>query len=68
MANKEIVVNHDDIRNPQTITKVVSDAFKAQKVDIHKNDCVEIVDDNRARKRVYTVKNVKFFGPWSHRG
>jgi len=68
MANKEITVNHNQIRDPQTITKVVSDAFRRQGVNIHKNDCVELVDDFSASKRVYKIKNMKFFGPWSHRG
>lgn len=69
MANKEVTLRHDQIRDPQTITKVVSDAFKEQVgCDIHKNDCVEIADDFSAGKRVYKLKKVKFFGPWSHRG
>ena len=68
MANKEVVLKHKDISNSQTITKVVSDAFKEHGLDLHKNDCVEIADDFSTGRRIYKLKNTKFFGPWSHRG
>ena len=68
MANKEIVIEHDRLRNSQTITKVVSDEFKKHGLNIHKNDCMELSDDFGKSKRVYKLKNIKMFGPWSHRG
>lgn len=69
MAKKEVVVDHDKIRDPQTITDVVQRAFKDQAdCDIHKNDCVDIQDDFSSGKRIYKLKKVKYFGPWSHRG
>ena len=68
MSHKEIQISHDKILDPQSITKVVSDAFKEQGTNIHTNDCVDMVDDFSAGKRIYKVKKVKFFGPWSHRG
>ena len=68
MANKEIVIDHDKIRNSQTITQVVTEEFKKHGLNPHKNDCVEMQDDDKAGKRIYKLKNVKFFGPWSHRG
>jgi len=69
MAKKEVVVSHDSIRDPQRITKVVSDAFREQAdCDIHKNDCVDIQDDFSTGRRIYKLKKVKYFGPWSHRG
>jgi hypothetical protein len=62
MANREVVLNHDRIRNPQTITKVVSDAFKAQGMSIHKNDCLDIIDDHSGGgRRIYKVKKAKYF-------
>ena len=68
MADKEISISHDLIRDPQTITDKVSKAFKEKGVDIHRNDCVELVDDFPEKRRVYKVRARKFFGPWSHRG
>jgi hypothetical protein len=69
MANKEVVVSHKDIQDPQKITRVVEDAFKEQAgCDAHKNDCVDLVDDFSTGRRIYKLKKVKFFGPWSHRG
>ena len=68
MSDKEVTVSYDSIRNPQTITKVVNDACKAQGLDIHKNDVLSIEDDSGAGKRVYKFKSRKLFGPWSHRG
>jgi len=69
MANKEVVLKHTDISNSQTITKVVANAFKEQAdCDIHKNDCVEIADDFSTGRRIYKLKKVRYFGPWSHRG
>ena len=62
MALKEVVVSHKDISNSQTITKVVSDAFKEQAdCDIHKHDCMDIQDDFSAGKRIYKLKKVKYF-------
>ena len=68
MANKEVVIDHDKIRNSQTITKVVTDEFKKHGLNPHKNDCMEMYDDHSAGKRVYKLKSHKLFGPWSHRG
>lgn len=65
---KEIVIDHDKIRDSQTITKVVSEAFKKEGLNIHKNDCLTMEDDHTTGKRYYKLKNTKFFGPWSHRG
>ena len=67
MAKKEVSLPFDKIRDPQTITKVVSDAFKEQGLDVHANEC-EQVDDHSSQRRIYKIKSRKFFGPWSHRG
>ena len=49
------------------IESIVATA-KEKGVDIHRNDCVELVDDFPEKRRVYKVRARKFFGPWSHRG
>lgn len=68
MADTEIHVDFDKIRDPQTITQENIKMFKSKGLDIHKNEVNEIVDDHKKQKRIYKIKNVKYFGPWSHRG
>jgi hypothetical protein len=68
MSLKEISVDHSKIRNPQTITGVVEKEFAKNGIDIHRNECVDIKDDHSAGKRIYKLKNVKYFGSWKHRG
>ena len=66
--NKEIQVPYNKIGNPQTITSVNKRLFAERDLDIHKNEVVELVDDHDKQKRIYKLKKVKYFGPWSHRG
>jgi len=68
MADKEVVIDHARLKDPQKITQVVTEEFKRQGVNPHKNDCVDLQDDFSAGKRIYKLKKVKYFGPWSHRG
>jgi len=67
MARKEVSVPHDDIRDPQTSTPIIEKAFKDAGLDVHRNES-EQVDDHAQKRRVYKIKSVKYFGPWSHRG
>jgi hypothetical protein len=64
----EIVLNHDDIRDPQTITEVTRNAFKEKGLNIHVNEVESIDDDFKIGKRHLKVKNTKyhFIGkvPW----
>lgn len=68
MADKEIVIDHELIRNPQTITQVQEKAFKDHGLDMHANEVNEIIDDHKAGKRILKVKNTKYFTvpdmPW----
>jgi hypothetical protein len=64
---KEIHVDFDKLSNPQTITEVNKKMFKDHDMDIHKNEVEEIVDDHSKQKRIYKIKNTKYFGPWSKR-
>jgi hypothetical protein len=68
MANKEIHVPFDKIADPQTITSVNKKLFAERDLDIHKNEVVDLIDDHSLQKRVYKIRKVKYFGPWSHRG
>jgi len=67
MPRKEITIPHKNLRDPQTITRVVSDAFKEHGLDIHRHEA-DHADDHATGRRIYKIKNVKFYGPWSHRG
>jgi len=58
---KEIQVSHEKLSDPQTITEVNKRAFKEAGLDIHKNDVVELIDDHSKGKRIYKIKNTKFF-------
>lgn len=68
MSDKEIHVPFADLSNPQTITGVNKKMFADHDMDIHKNEVVDLIDDHSAQKRVYKIRKVKYFGPWSHRG
>jgi hypothetical protein len=68
MADVEIHVPFEKISNSQTITQENIKMFKEHGMDIHKNEVAEIVDDHGKQKRIYKIKNVKYFGPWSKRG
>ena len=65
---KEIIIDHSEISNPQTITDVNIKAFKTAGLDIHVNEVEDIHDDHKAGKRRIRIKNTRYFGPWSHRG
>lgn len=68
MAKKELVIPHDEISDPQKITQRNERLFKAHGLDIHKNEVDELVDDHKKGVRILKIRNVKFFGPWNHRG
>lgn len=69
MANKEIAVPFDKIRDPHTITQFNEKLFKDNDLNVHHNEIGEIVDDHDKQVRVYRkIKKVKYFGPWSQRG
>ncbi len=56
MANKEIIIPHSEIQNPQTITDVNRRAFKEAGLDIHKHDVREMHDDHTRGVRVMKIK------------
>ena len=68
MANKEIHIPIETIRDPQTITAVNKKLIAENDMDIHKNEVVKLEDDHTLGKRVIRLRKVKYFGPWSHRG
>lgn len=61
MADKEIVIDHELIRNPQTITQIQERIFNEHGVDMHKHEVNELIDDHDAGKRILKVKNKKYF-------
>lgn len=66
--SKEIIIEHNEINNPQTITQVMGDKFKANDLDIHKHEVEVLEDDNKKGIRRLRIKNSKFFSvgeiPW----
>ena len=65
---KEIVISHDKINNPQTITQVMESEFKKHDVNIHQHEVTDLDDDYNKGVRKLTVKNTKYFTvpdlPW----
>ncbi len=62
MANKEIRISHDKIKDPKTITQVNTEEFKKQGLDIHRDGVEELIDDHKSRTRILKVKApTKFF-------
>ena len=64
---REIVIPHSEISNSQTITDVQERIFKEHDVDMHKNEVDRLEDDHKKGVRVLTIRNTKYFGPWSKR-
>ena len=65
---KEVRIKHDDIQDNQTITKVMTDKFKEQDLDIHRHEVEKIDDDYGTKERVLRIKNTQYFSvpelPW----
>ena len=65
---KEIILDHKNIQDPQTITQVTKEAFESKGLDIHTHEVEDIDDDFRRGKRRLRVKNTKYFAignvPW----
>jgi hypothetical protein len=64
----EIIISHDKIRDPQSITDVMEREFKAKDMDIHQHEVTHLEDDHKRGVRKITVKNTKYFTvgdvPW----
>ena len=58
---KELLVQHNEIQNSQTITQVMERKFKEKDVNIHLNDVVDIQDDFKKGIRKISIKNSKLF-------
>ena len=61
MADKEISVPFSEINNSKTITRVNKKLFAERDLDIHKNEVVDLIDDHSAQKRIYKIRQVKYF-------
>lgn len=58
---KEIIVNHDDIRDPQTITQIMKNKFMEHDLDTKVNEVEVLEDDEKKGVRRILVKNTKYF-------
>jgi len=65
---KEIILDHKDIEDPQTITQVTKNAFESKGLDLHRHEVENIDDDFKNKKRRLRIKNTKYFAignvPW----
>ena len=65
---KEIILEHKDIKNSQTITEVMDKKFKEKGLNLHVNEVEILEDDHRKGIRRLQVKNTKYFTvpplPW----
>lgn len=64
---REIIINHSDIKDSKTITKVIENKFKENDLDIHRHEVEILEDDHRKGVRRLQVKNSKYFlikVPW----
>lgn len=66
--SREVIIEHGEISNPQTITQVMERKFEANDLDLHKHEVEVLEDDRRRGVRRLRVKNSKFFTigeiPW----
>lgn len=65
--SKEIILNHNEINNSQTITQVMEKKFKEKDLDLHRHEVEVLEDDHRKGVRRLQVKNSKHFFikvPW----
>lgn len=65
---KEIIIPHEEISNPQTITEVQEKKFKEAGLNMHLNEVDNIDEDFVKKVRRLKIRNVKYFGNWRHRG
>ena len=61
LGTKTIKINHSEISNPETITKVNEKIFKDHGIDLHVNEVVDLKDDMVKGIRHLEVKVSKYF-------
>ena len=59
--SKEIIVEHKNIANSKTITNVMENIFKANDLNIHKDEVKSLEDDMKKGIRKIEVINTKYF-------
>lgn len=58
----EIVIDHEEIKDPQKVTQVNIRKFKEKGLDIHVNEVESLEDDFKKKKRFLRVKGTtKYF-------
>jgi hypothetical protein len=59
--SKDIILDHKDIGDSQTITRVTEDAFKREGLDCHRHEVTDMYDDNDKGIRKLTVQTPRLF-------
>jgi hypothetical protein len=58
---RDIILDHKDISDAQTMTPVVDKAFKKAGLDLHRHEVEHIDDDFKKGKRRLRVKATQYF-------
>lgn len=58
---KEILVDHNEISDLQTITQVNIRKFKEVGLNIHTHEVESLEDDHKKGVRILKIKNTKYF-------
>ena len=61
MAGKEVIVPHEELSDPNTITQVNEKMFKDNDLNIHTNEVEDITDDFQRKVRRYKIRNTRYF-------
>ncbi len=61
MSNKELIIPHEEISDPQTITKVTQDIFEKNGLNHKTSEHLDFEDDMDKKVRKVRVKTVKYF-------
>lgn len=58
---KDIILDHKDISDAQTMTPVVERAFEREGLDLHRHEVEDISDDFKTGTRRLRVKATQYF-------
>ena len=61
MADKEVRIDFERIRDPDKVTEVNVQEFKKRGLDIHRHDVIELIDDHSRKVRVLKIRDRKYF-------
>jgi hypothetical protein len=60
-VSRELRLEHDELGNSQTITRIMEEKFQEAGLDLHMNDVLELHDDFDSKERVLKISTRKYF-------